>query len=413
MNFFDFINSSPTAFHTVRNITCELDKNGFRRLGEGEKWIVENGGRYYAVRNSSSVIAFTVGEDFRFNISAAHSDSPCLKLKANPVVVKNGCNLLNAEVYGGAILSSWLDRPLSLAGRVFVKTENGPDERLVELPENNIIIPSLAIHLDRDVNNGVKLDKQNDLEALMSPSDSPCKLNSLISEAAGCADDDILSHELFAVNRAKASFTGLNGEYVCAPRLDDLQCVYASLKGFLGSHGSAVNVFCCFDNEEVGSGTAQGALSSFLPETLERICLALNKNREDYFTAVNRSFMLSADNAHAVHYAHPDKTDPVNCCYMNRGVVIKQSASQKYMTDAYSMAYVISLCEKNNIPYQIFANNSNIPGGSTLGNLACRQTGIRGADIGAAQLAMHSSFETAGAEDTQHLADLFGAFFAQ
>lgn len=412
MNFTDFIDSSPTCFHAVKNISSILEIHGFKKLSENEKWNVQTGGRYYVTRNSSSVIAFSVGDERKFNIIASHSDSPCLKIKPVSTLNSDVYERLNTEIYGAFNFSTWLDRPLCVAGRVVINNNGTPEEKLIFSDKNCCIIPSLAIHLDRDLNNGFKLDKQKD----MLPVYSICGNNTFIEDIAissGCNSEDILATELFVVSHEKASVWGRNNELISSPRLDDLMCAFSSLEALINANPSGINVFCCFDNEEVGSGTKQGALSTFLSDILERICICLGVSREEYLIMLDNSFMLSADNAHAVHPAHPEKTDRENKCILNGGIVIKYNSNQKYMSDAVSIAKVVSLCKSAGIPYQLFANNSNIPGGSTLGNLSTSQVSVKGADVGAAQLAMHSSYETAGTEDIKYLTRLFSAFYGE
>ena len=413
----DFISHSPTVFHAVDEIKSELDRAGFVDLPESAGWNLAAGGKYYAVRNSSSIIAFSIGsetDDLSFRIAASHCDSPTYKLKAVPFLEGPDRYLrLNVEAYGGTIDSTWTDRPLSLAGRVLVSEDGCVRAKNVYIDKDILLIPNIAIHFNREVNSGVAINRQTDMCPLVSAGEITAdEFNRLIAEAAGTSPENIVDRELYLVNRQKGTVWGLKDEFISSPKLDDLQCAFASLKGFLSAENPrSVNVFCCFDNEEVGSGTKQGALSTFLKDCLERICLSLGKSRDEYCRAVSRSFLLSADNAHAVHPNHPEKTDQENKCFLNRGLVIKENASQKYTTDAFSRAIVRKICELAGEPFQLFANRSDCAGGSTLGNLSNSQVSLHAADIGLPMLAMHSSFETAGSADTLSAINVFSAYY--
>ena len=402
-----FIKESPSMFHAVRSIRTRLDKAGFVYLPEVQPWECEPGGSYYTVRNGSSVIAFKVGDDVRpacchFQIAASHSDSPTFKLKANPALEGPGTYArLNTEAYGGMIDYTWFDRPLSVAGRVMVETENRIESRLVSLEDAIAIIPSLAIHMDHSVNSGFAPNRKVDLCPLFSTGElSSGDFDALLAGELGVQPQQILGRDVFLVNRQEPTIWGAQGEFLSAPKLDDLMCAYASLDAFLhsGNQGS-VSVFCCFDNEEVGSNTMQGALSTFLPDTLQRLNAALGGTDEMYRRALAASMLVSCDNAHAVHPNHSEKCDEGNRAFLNRGIVVKEAANQKYCTDAFSRAVFCSLCNNVGVPFQRFANRSDMAGGSTLGNLSNMQASIHGADVGCAQLSMHSAYETAGARD--------------
>ena len=406
----DFLDNSPSSFHAVANMKDMLEHEGYSRLLEGQKWELRPGAGYYVTRNDSALIAFKVPrQDFTgFQIMASHSDSPVFKIKANAEIeVDKKYVKLNVEKYGGMICSPWLDRPLSVAGRIVVRTEDGIASRLVNVDRDLMIIPNLAIHMNRSVNEGYEFNAQKDMLPLFCDSDgSDVKgtfLN-MIAREAGVSSEDILDTDLFLYNRMKGTVLGLNGEYIASPHLDDLQCAFASLKGFLAAEPKdSVAVHCVLDNEEVGSGTKQGAASTFLKDVLHRINSAMGRTEEEYLTALASSFMVSADNAHSIHPNQPDKGDPTNRPYMNHGIVIKYSANQKYTTDAVSGALFKALCEKAGVPYQTFHNRSDMLGGSTLGNISGTQVALNSVDIGLAQLAMHSNYETAGSRDTAYL----------
>ena len=403
-----FIEQCPSAFHTIHAITCQLEQAGFSYLPEGAHWELRPGGSYYTTRNGSSIIAFRIGRemsDYHFQLCASHSDSPSYKIKNEAELEGPGEYLrLNVEAYGGMIDSTWFDRPLGVAGRVLVKEADGVSARLFSADRDVLLIPNVAIHFNREINNGYKYNRQVDLCPLFSAGElKKGAFDAFVADQLGIEPERILGKDLFLVNRQKGSVWGARGEFVSSPKLDDLQCAYASLQAFLqAENDKVVNVYCCFDNEEVGSNTKQGAMSTFLADVLERINTGLGKDREEYLQAQARSFLVSCDNAHAVHPNHPDKTDAKNCVWMNRGIVIKESANQKYTTDAFSRAVFAQLCERAQVPVQSFANRSDSAGGSTLGNLSNTQVSMHAVDIGLAQLAMHSSYETAGAKDTAY-----------
>lgn len=407
-DLFEFIDYSKTPYHAVDIISKKLEENGFIQLFENEKFNVNESGKYYVVRNSSSVIAFKIGDlsKYRFKITASHTDSPCFKIKANAEVkVKNKYMQLNTEGYGGMILAPWLDRPLSLAGRVIIRDGDGTREKLISVDRDLVIIPNLAIHMNRKINEGYAYNKQVDMLPLFGGNDAKDgAFLKLISEEAGVNEKDVLASDLFLYDRAGACYLGINNEFIGAPRLDDLDCAYSTLQGFIEADDSdGVDVFACFNNEEVGSITLQGAGSTFLSDVLRRINISLNKNEEDYLCALADSFMLSCDNAHAVHPNHPEKSDPTNDVYMNDGIVIKMNANQKYTSDADSIARFKLICEAAGIPYQMYTNRSDEAGGSTLGNIAMGNVSIKAVDIGLAQLAMHSAYETAGSKDPEYM----------
>lgn len=409
----EFIQKSPTAFHAIDAIRGELAD--FTPLRESEPWRLTPGGRYYVTRNGSSVIAFTLpGASFdAFRIIASHSDSPAFKIKENAEVeVRAHYVQLDTERYGGMIMSSWFDRPLSVAGRALVRADGGIRTVLVNLDRDMCLIPNVAIHMNREVNNGYKYNAAVDTFPLWGSEAARGTFRAQVADAAGVKESDLLGADLFLYNRMPGSIWGTKQEFVSAPRLDDIECAFSSLLAFKAARpGNQCNVYCVFDNEEVGSTTKQGADSSFLEDTLRRILLALGRGEEHYFTALASSFMLSADNAHAVHPNHPEYSDPQNHAYMNEGIVIKFNANQKYTTDGVSEAVFHHICEKAGVPVQHYANRSDMAGGGTLGNISGSHVSVNTLDIGLAQLAMHSCYETAGVRDIDYMIDGMKAFY--
>lgn len=402
---FEFIDASPTAFHAVSALADELDKAGYTRLYEEKAWDIK-AGKYYVTRNGSSIIALNIPEGFAgFNIMATHTDSPCFKLKANAVSDSGAYAKLNTEKYGGSILYTWLDRPLSLAGRITRKTENGIANELWTAESPMCIIPSVAPHLDRESAAGRSLDMKSDMIPVAGTAGT--ELSDILDKT------DTLGYDLYLYNPDKGATLGAHGEYIAAPRLDNLQCTYGALSGLLEAVPSEnAAVFCAFDNEEVGSATKQGADSDLLEATLTRICESMGKTKSEYYMALSNSFMMSADNAHALHPNHPELSDGANAPKMNGGIVVKYNANQKYTTDAISASVTVSICEKAGVPHQVYANRSDKPGGSTLGNIASTHVSVMSADIGLAQLSMHSAYETAGAADTEYFCRFAKEFFS-
>ena len=388
---------------------------GFAQLREEDKWEIVNGGKYFVTRNDSSIVAFTIPETgaFGYRIMASHSDSPTFKIKENPEMeVDKKYVKLNVERYGGMLCAPWFDRPLSVAGRVIVKEGDAFVTKFVDVDRDLLMIPNLAIHMNREVNDGYKYNAQVDMLPLYGDISSKDTFMKSIAEAAGVKEEDILGHDIFLYNRVKGSIWGANEEFVSSSRLDDLQCAFSSLQGFLkGEKKEYAAVHCVLDNEEVGSGTKQGADSTFLYDTLVRINECLGLSYEEYLRALAKSFMLSADNAHAVHPNHKEVADPVNRPYMNEGIVIKHSANQKYCTDGVSAAVFKDLCREAGVPFQTFTNRSDMLGGSTLGNISNTKVALNAVDIGLPQLAMHSPYETAGVKDTYYLIQAAEKFF--
>ena len=409
----DFLDSSVTMFHAINECEKVLQKSGFTYLPENEKWNI-NKGKYYTKRNSSSLIAFDIAEgDYRFQISAAHSDSPTFKLKDRPVIEANGYLKLNVEGYGGMINATWLDKPLTLAGRVMVNTDKGIETRLLHIDRDLLIIPNVPIHFNREINKGFAFNNQVDMLPILSAGNlKEADFDNILAKELGIEAEAILAKDLYLVNRQKAAIIGFDNELISSGRLDDLECVYTSLRGFVEAENkNHINVFAVFDNEEVGSVTKQGAMSTFLASTLDRVNTALGKSKEEYYRAIAKSILISCDNAHAVHPNHPELFDVKNRPVLNQGIAIKESANQKYTTDAFSRAILKKILEKKNIPYQTFANRSDIAGGSTLGNLSNTVVSMNAVDIGLPQLAMHSAYETAGAKDVGYAFETLKAFF--
>lgn len=407
----NFIDRSPAACFAAANVAARLDEGGFRRLYETEPWRLKPGGSYYVMRNAASVIAFRYPhKDYRaFSIVAPHSDSPNFKIKEAPEIrVHNRYTKLNTEVYGGTNLMLWMDRPLSAAGRLMCKTAKGFMSLLVDLEQDLFIIPSLAIHMNHQVNSGMKMNPQKDTLPLFGMEDA--SFHAILAEHAGIAAEDILSYEMHLYNRQKGALIGAKKAFIGSPRLDDLQCVYTAAEALIAAKPTDnVQICAIFDNEEIGSMTKQGADSSFLSDVLERIGDCSEKNREAQQIAFSGSFMVSADNAHAVHPNAEEKSDLTNRCYLNKGIVIKNAT--RYTTDAVSEAAFKVLCNRVNVPYQSYYNRSDQPGGSTLGNILNTHVSIRTVDIGLPQLAMHSPYETAGAEDTSHMVKALQTFY--
>jgi aspartyl aminopeptidase len=412
-----FIDESPSCFHVVNNLKERLKKEGFKELKETESWKL-SAGKYFVTRNDSSIISFKIPKkDFKgFNMIASHSDSPSFKIKENPEIAAAGAYIkLNVEKYGGMLCAEWFDRPLSVAGRVIAADKKkGVVSKLVYVDRDLLMIPALAIHMNREANDGYKYNAQVDMLPIFGDASSKDKFFEIIAKAAGVRKEDILGHDLFLCNRVKPTVWGADGEFIGSARLDDQECVYTTFEGFLNAKETDYcSVHCVFDNEEVGSTTKQGAASTFLKDTLTRINYSLGRDLEQYHTAVANSFMISADNAHAVHPNYAEKADPVNRPVMNGGIVIKFNANQKYTTDAVSAARFKQLCNKAGVPFQTFTNRSDMAGGSTLGNISTEQVAVSTVDIGLAQLAMHSPYETAGSKDPEYMALVSQTFYQE
>ena len=398
---FDFINTSPTAYHAVENIKYSLTTLGFSELYEGEEWELTPGGKYFVIKNGTSVIAFKYNPNANgYMICASHSDSPAFRLKTNPYQRVGAYNSLLVEKYGGMLHYSWLDRPLSLAGRVMLNTEGGLTSRIINIDRDILSIPSVAIHMNRNVNDALSLNPKKDMIPLFSIN-GESDLTALIASYASAQPEDIVSCDLFLYNRDKARVFGEFDEFILSPRYDNLACVFASLVAFMGAENSAsVPVLAVFDNEEVGSETKQGAASGFLSSVLRRV----SGGEDKLDMMLSQSFMVSADNAHAKHPNSPELADPNNAPTLGGGVVIKYNANQKYTTDALSDAVFRKICD--GIKVQTYCNRADMPGGSTLGSISNTRVSVPTIDIGLPQLAMHSANETAAVSD---LYDMVGA----
>ena len=403
MEFLDFINKAPSKYHAVAEICSMLDKSGFIKLDEKKKFNIEYGKKYYVCRNLSSVIAFTIPnklDSYGFNITAAHTDSPTFRLKPNYDLELSGYQMLNTEVYGGPILNTFFDRPLNIAGRVMVNNNGIIESRLLSFDKFMCVIPNLCIHFNKSVNKGVELNPQIDCVPLLGDKDSK-SLNSLIAKKLNVKEEDIISHDLFLAILDRGSIGGINDDLIMAPQIDNLECSFALTKAIIGSKqvNNRINVMALFDSEEIGSMTRTGADSKLLEDTLYRISSSLNKSYDDHITAINNSFMVSADNAHALHPSYVSKYDPTNRAYMNKGIAIKTAARGSYTTDGYSEAVFKKICDRVGAKYQSITNRSDVPGGGTLGAISLAHISIPSVDIGLPQLAMHSAMETCGKHD--------------
>ena len=414
---FRFLDESPTCYHAAANAKAALTAAGAVELRESEQWKLEKGTLYVVERGDSALVAFRVPEGpfHGFLMAAAHSDSPTFKVRETAEAASAGNTLrLSVEPYGGGVWRGWLDRPLSVAGRVVIRQGDRLVSRLVNIDRDLLVIPGVAIHMDRSVNKGAELNPAVDLLPLLGCGKEPGAFRKLIAEAAGVREEHLLSTELFLYPRTKAVQTGLNGEFIVSPRLDDLQCVFGCLEGFLAAKpGGSLPVLAVFNNEEVGSSTRQGADSTFLTDVLERIAHGCGLDSEAWKAAVANSFMVSADNAHAIHPAHPEYADKGECPVLGGGIVIKYNANQRYTTDAVSGAVFQAICQEAGVPVQRYSNRADLPGGSTLGNISTAHLSVPTVDIGLPQLAMHSVCETAGAADTEHLVKAMTAYFSR
>ena len=414
-DLFEFLQEGVTPYHAAATAAAWLDAAGFTRLEEADYWNLEPGKGYYILRNGSAVVAWRIPDHAigGWRITASHSDAPGWKIKSD-AVTNDGCRRLSVEGYGGMIMSSWLDRPLTVAGRVLVRTEDGVETRLVHFDRDLLVIPSLAIHMQRDVNKGHEYNPQIDMQPLWGPADSRT-LTDLLCEELGVAAEDILDRDLQLVTRQAPALIGPDGQYFMAPRIDDLECAATTLLGFIDAaaetDSACAPVWAMLDNEEVGSSSRQGAESSFLRDVLDRILEAIPHSAQMEHRALANSFMLSADNGHATHPNYAAKSDPAAPVRLGGGVVLKYNASQKYTTNALSGGIFRAICEKAGVPVQTFTNRADEPGGSTLGNLQSHSLPIPMADIGLAQLAMHSAVETAAVADAESMVKAVAAFY--
>ena len=403
----EYLNNSHSAYHAVANLVNQLEQLGYTPLCEQDAWELTPGGKYYLQRGGSSLIAFRLpeGDPTGFMMSASHSDRPTFQVKEN-LELKGQYTRLATEGYGGMLMSTWMDRPLSIAGRVFVKTEEGVASRLVDIDKDLLLIPNVAIHMNRAANDGMKFNPAVDTLPLLGSASAEGKLKALLEEQAG---GPVLGHDLFLYVRQKAAVWGVDEEYISAPALDDLACVWCCAQGFMNAQDSAaVPVLCVFDNEEVGSASFQGANTAFLHDVLERICKVCGW---ELSRMLSGSFMVSADNGHALHPNHPEYSDAGNAPLVNGGVVLKFQSQRKYTTDGFSAAVFRSACRQADVPVQQYYNRADLPGGSTLGGLSQTKVTVASVDVGLPQLAMHSSFETAGVKDVAYLLDVMTAYY--
>lgn len=402
-----FLDESPTAFCAVSSIKKRLEEKGYQRLGN-EK--IEKGKKYYLVRNDSSIIAFNVGKrlnDPSLHITASHTDSPLFKLKPQPLIKEKGSVRFNIETYGGMLLRPWFDRPLKLAGRVIINKDDKLCNVIFDSKEPLCMIPSMAPHLSRTREEG-KIEVGKEMYPIITLGED-FDLNEYLSSKLHCDKDDILGFDLYVVPCEKGYVWGKDEEFFTSNHIDNLECAYTTLMGFIDNfHDDNINIYCSFDNEEVGSRTRQGADSDILQGILNRLCKDLDLDEQ---RLVERGMMLSCDNAHALHPNYADLYDLNNAPIMNEGVVIKYNASQSYTTDSLSGALLKTILKRNEIPWQVFANKTGTRGGGTLGNISTSHVSIMSADIGLGQWAMHSPIETAGSKDVNYMVDLIKAFY--
>lgn len=428
-----WLDASTCNLLAVKTIVKELQAKGFKEIKQNENWEIQPGGKYYLVKNGSAVFAFTTGNgltSFRkgLHLVAAHSDSPCLKLKPNPEIYGDGGVVsLNVEKYGGGILYTWFDRPLSMSGRITVKSDDAmkPKEIVFDLERPIAVVPHLAIHFNRGVNEGNAISVQKDMKPVVGYFDTKTLYKAregrgivleTIAEHCGVSSQDILDYDISLYPVVKATLCGIESEYLCSPRIDDLSMVYAGLEALLNvsdDKTDRVRVLAVFDNEETGSGTRQGAASPVLRDLLERICDKLGGTKEDFHVGLANSFMISADDAHAWHPNYNERYDPTNHPVIGGGPVIKINANGKYMTDAFGAGVFKQLCDKAGVKYQMFVNHADIAGGSTLGNILTSQMDLNGVDVGSAIWAMHSAVETGGVTDYVDMVNVFETFWRE
>ena len=417
----EFIDNCPTMFHVTSVLKQKLEYNEFIHLSQNKKWKLKRGGKYYVTSNDSALIAFTISTDHPeedgFKIIGTHTDAPGFRIKPSPEMQKENYLSLNTEVYGGPILSTWFDRPLSIAGRISYAGDDilRPKHTLIDFKDPVAIIPSLAIHMNREVNAGIALNKQKDTLPVIKTINDQLEadyMKNMISQQADLAPGQVLDADLFLYPTEKGELIGMEKEFISAARLDDLAMVYAGLKALLeADDGSGINMLCCFDNEEIGSRTKQGADSPFLSSTAERIMIGLSKDTEDFYRAIDRSFLISADMAHAYHPNYPEKQDPTNKVLPGGGPTIKVNANQSYTTDSDSAVVFKAICKKAGVPFQSFVNRSDERGGSTIGPVSMAHMAIRSLDIGAPMLSMHSSRELMATADILYTFKAFKVFY--
>ena len=409
-----FINESPTSFVAIKNVSNILLKNEFIELFENKKSSIEKGKKYFFIRNDSSLIAINVGKNVSgesgFNIVTSHADSPCLKIKPECDGKTDIYNKINVSVYGGLILPSYIDRPLAVSGRIITKENDKLVSHIVNYPDLVSVVPNVCIHFNTSINKGYEYNPQVDMQVLYSQERDESPLLKELAKRLKVKNEDISNFDLYLYNKESGIIWGDNKEYISSPRLDDLECVYTSLRGFIeGNNDNNINVLYICDNEEVGSSSIVGADSDFLFRTLKRISKDL---KLDFDLLIANSFLVSADNAHAVHPNKGELSDKDNRLYMNKGIAIKYSSSLSYTTDAVSSAIFQKICDNASIPYQFFTNRSDIRGGGTLGKYLLTQVSMLSVDVGLSQLAMHSSYETAGSTDVKYAIKVFKEFYS-
>ena len=411
---FRFLDAGVSAFHSTAAASAILEAEGYVNCPESAAWELAPGGKYYTTRNGSAVLAWRMpkGELTGWHVTASHSDSPTWRIKQ----LDGGKDAVFAkaetEGYGGMIMPTWLDRPLSVAGRILVRTEEGVKSILVHPDRALACIPNLCIHFNRDLNNGMKYNPQVDLQPIFGAAGG--SLRAVLAREAGVKPEEIVDADIVLCTREKAERLGLNGEYFMSGRIDDLECAYTTLWGFLQGRGEEEgrgDVWVMFDNEEVGSSSRQGACGTLFADVLSRVEESLGVTKEQSIRARTNTLLLSADNGHATHPNHPEKSDPANPVVMGGGVLLKTNASQKYTTSGFTGAAFSAICKKAGVPVQTCANRADVPGGSTLGNLLGHQILMPMVDIGLGQLAMHSAMETASCADAEYMAKAVAAYY--
>ena len=413
---FDFLAASPSCYHAVQALAKRLEQNGYTQLREQDAWTLTPGGKYFVTRNGSSLLSFRVPQSAPagFLMAAAHTDSPTFKIKHNPEKKSGPYVQLSTEKYGGMLMGTWFDRPLSIAGRALVREDGRLVTRLIDLDRDAALIPNMPIHFNRDINSGYSYNPQTDMLPLFGGKDAKGALAAEIAAKAGAKEEDVVACDLFLYNRTPASVWGANEEFFSCPRIDDLECAYTTLWGFLQGRGEEEgrgDVWVMFDNEEVGSSSRQGACGTLFADVLSRVEESLGVTKEQSIRARTNTLLLSADNGHATHPNHPEKSDPANPIVMGGGVLLKTNASQKYTTSGFTGAAFSAICKKAGVPVQTCANRADVPGGSTLGNLLGHQILMPMVDIGLGQLAMHSAMETASCADAEYMAKAVAEYY--
>ena len=421
---FSMLKRGVSPFHVVNYAQEQLEEAGFKPLHMTETWGIENGGKYYINHNDSTLIAIRVGEKINFQssfrIAAGHTDVPCLSLKPNPEINANGYQQVNVEVYGGAILNTWLDRPLSIAGKVALRSDNPfkPEIRLFDAKDKILYIPNLAINMNREVNKGVELKKQSHMLPMVGMVKEKLEeknfMMKYLAKKLKCKVEDILDYELFVYCADEPEFVGIDKEFISSPRLDDLTSVQAMISAIIdGGDAESIQVAYLANHEEIGSRTKQGAASMLLNHVLEKMMIALGRTPEQTLQMMYGSILLSMDVAHALHPSYAAKMDVTNKPVMNKGFIIKEACSQSYATDCEAVAIIRQLCDEEKIPYQKFVNNSDAAGGGTLGSIASALLPVKTIDVGVPMLAMHSARECMGTKDQKAFYDLTKAFFSR